>query len=164
MQYLKIPKDRVGALIGTKGKTKRDIETKTKTKITVEECSVTIDGESVDEWIAKDIVTAIARGFNPEIATKLLDDSNTLDIIYLPDILGESEKAMIRKKGRIIGEKGKSQRYIEGLTKSFIAIHGKTISIIGPYDGVSLAKEAIMRLIDGAPHSTVYRFLERSKK
>jgi len=162
MQYVKIPKDRVSILIGKDGKGKRYIEKKTKTEINVEkDGDVTIEGNPMDEWITKDIIKAIGRGFSPEKALKLLNENNTLEIIPLREF-ANTEKALKRKRGRVIGEKGKAKEIIENLTNTYISIYGKTIGIIGPYEGVDVAKEAIIRLLNGATHKSVYKFLEKN--
>ena len=51
-------------------------------------------------WKARYIVKAIGRGFNPEIALKLMDDEMILEIINLPDYVGKSKKAILRQKGQ----------------------------------------------------------------
>lgn len=165
MQYVKIPKDRVAVLIGEKGSVKRDIERRTNTEIKIEEASVSIDcldDNSMNEWIAKDIVLAIGRGFNPEIALRLLNEGFTLEILYLKDFVN-TPKAIDRVKGRVIGEKGRSRKVIEDLTEAYISVYGKTIAVIGAYDDVSMAKDAIIRLIEGSRHASVYRFLEKAR-
>jgi len=160
MQYIKIPMDRVGVLIGVKGSVKKTIEEKTNTKITISDGDVTIDGDPLGILKARDVVIAIARGFNPEIAFKLFDDDNVLDIINLREITS-SEREMIRKKGRVIGKNGRTREFIENMTNTYISVYGKTIAIIGSYEGVEIARNAIMKLIDGMSHSSVYRFIEK---
>lgn len=162
MQHVNIPEERVAVLIGAKGKTKREIEKRTKTEISVEETSVSIDGDSMGEWTARDIVKAIGRGFSPERACLLLDEDSVLEIIPLTD-LTSTEKEMIRQKGRIIGRNGTNRKFIEKMTGAYVSVYGKTVAIIGPYECISMAKEAIMMLLSGKPHSTVRRHLERSR-
>jgi len=159
MSYIKIPKDRVAVLIGKGGSTKREIEKRSGCELVVDDGSVEILGEGMGAWIAKDIVQAIARGFNPGIAMQLLNDEFSFELIKLDDF-ANSEKEMMRKKGRVIGKEGKSQRVVGDLTQTHICVYGKTIGIIGTYDGVHLAKEAVFRLLNGARHASVYRFLE----
>jgi len=162
MQYLKIPRDRVAVLIGREGKVKREIEKRTNTKLKIDEGDISIDGDSMGILTGRDIVLAIGRGFSPEIAFRLFNEENVLEIIPLMDLI-RSERELARKKGRIIGRKGKTRNFIEGVTNTSISIYGKSVGIIGKYDQVEIAKEAILKLIKGARHSSVYKFLEKSK-
>ncbi|MCS7097686.1 MAG: KH domain-containing protein [Candidatus Methanomethyliaceae archaeon] len=166
--YLKIPLERVGVVIGEKGEVKSEIENRTNTIIT-------IDGKSGEVIIenapntedpsgilkARDVVNAIARGFSPERAFRLFDDNQVLDIVNLKELLGDSKNHIMRIKGRIIGERGNTRKIIEELTNTYISIYGHTVSIIGDYDEVRIAREAIEMLIKGMQHGTVYRFLDR---
>ncbi len=165
MQYLKIPEERIAVLIGERGCIKKDIESRTKTKIAIEDTSVTVestDGNSMEELIAGNIVLAIGRGFNPEIASKLLHDDYTLEVLHLHDY-ANTPKSLERIKSRVIGEKGRCRKNIEELTGAYLSIYGKTISIIGSFDDTALAKEAVSMLIDGARHASVYRLLEKNR-
>ena len=68
---LKIPKERVAVLIGKKGEIKKQIEqaTNTKLKIDSKEGDVEISGEdALKLYATREIIRAIGRGFNPEIA------------------------------------------------------------------------------------------------
>ena len=131
--YLKVPADRVGALIGTKGETKQLIENATNTHLDIdsEECTVAIyPNENMEDplgvWKANHIVKAIARGFNPRVALKLNKDDTYLEIIKLPLYVGKSKKAMARYKGRIIGKDGKTREIIVDMAEVDMAIWIKT--------------------------------------
>ena len=72
---IRIPKERVGVLIGKNGKEKKELEELTKSKIKVDskEGYVEIFGkDSILLFTLKEIIRAIGRGFNPEIAMLLL--------------------------------------------------------------------------------------------
>ena len=72
---LRIPKERVAVLIGKKGEVKRGLEHATKTKITVQsdEGEVNITGkDALLLYLAREIIRAIGRGFNPDVAQVLL--------------------------------------------------------------------------------------------
>ena len=56
-----------------------------------------------------------------------------------------------------------TRKLVEKNTGVKIAIYGKTISIIGKWDNVMLAKQAVEKLLLGSKHSTVYKFLEERK-
>jgi ribosomal RNA assembly protein len=51
---------------------------------------------------------------------------------------------------------------IEEKTGTKICVHGKTISIIGKWENLQVARKAIEMLLEGKMHSSVQRFLERS--
>jgi len=171
VQHLIIPKERVGVLIGKNGKTKAEIEEKTHTKIMLDtetgEVTIELREESDDPfmiWKARDIVYAIGRGFSPERARRLLDTDCILEIIDVTQFSGRSQSGMKRLKGRVIGKEGKARRTIEEYTGTDISIYGKTISIIGYPHQVSVARRAILMLLEGAPHQTVYRILNSKRK
>ena len=41
-----------------------------------------------------------------------------------------------------------------------MSVYGKTVSIIGKYQNVELAEQAVNKIIDGMPHRSIYEFLE----
>ncbi|AKG91794.1 KH domain protein [Geoglobus ahangari] len=164
---IRIPPDRVGVLIGKEGEVKKRLEEKTGCRIRIDSkngvVEITRGEDAVGFLKAKDVVNAIARGFNPDVAMRILDDDFTiLESIDLSQYI--SPKAMERIKGRIIGKEGKMRRLIEETLNVHVSIYDKYVSIIGNVENVSAAREAIMMLIDGAQHSTVQRFMERKKR
>lgn len=163
---LKIPKDRVAALIGTKGAGKREIERNTRTRLEVDskEGDVRLVGkEALDLYNAREIVQAIGRGFSPERAMTLLKQENGFDMINLKEY-AKNENDLIRLRGRIIGEEGKSRRLIEEMTGVYISIYGKTVGLIGEIDGIPIARRAIEALLAGSKHATVYKWLEDQRR
>jgi ribosomal RNA assembly protein len=170
--FIRIPKERVGVLIGPEGRTKKTIEEKLAVVLQIESeaggVTITLTENANDPstlFKAKDVVTAIGRGFSPEHAFRLIrDDDAMLDMIDLRLIFGKSESDIRRVKGRIIGMDGKTRRIIEELTETSICVYGHTVSIIGNMEQVQAAREAIQMLIDGSSHGTVYRFLHRKRR
>jgi len=164
-EFLLIPKERVGALIGKGGSTKRNIERKTKVKLVVDskegEIEIIQGGDSLDYFKATRIVKAIGRGFAPEKALKLLSGDVFLELIDLEDVVGKSRSTMTVKKGRVIGAKGKAREEIERETGASISVFGKTISIIGKEKEIADAKKAVQMLLGGASHSAAYSQLKR---
>ncbi len=160
MEIMRIPDERKGVLIGKNGSVKDRIEERTGTEIRVND-GVEIEGDdAVRVMTAKDIITAIGRGFSPSKALRLLDESFRLIVISLGN---ETKNTRERLFSRIIGTKGKAKRIIEKHTKTQICIYGKTVSVIGEWDSAERAKEAIECLLEGKPHSFVYRMLEERK-
>jgi ribosomal RNA assembly protein len=170
--FVRIAKERVGVLIGPEGKTKKDIEEKLSVELQVdsESGSVTLMLREKAEdpsllFRAKDVATAIGRGFSPEHAFRLINDEDAvLDVIDLRTIFGRSESDIRRIKGRIIGMEGKTRRIIEELTDTNVCVYGHTVSMIGNIEEAQTAREAIQMLINGSLHSTVYRFLHRKRR
>lgn len=141
---------------------KEQIEKATNTKISIGE-DIEIEGESLDVFIAKNVIKAFGRGFAVEDAVKLTDDMYNLEIIDLSEY-ASSENRIKVIAARIIGTRGKTKKFIEMYTNTKIAVSGKTVSIIGKWDDISLAREAILMLIKGSMHKTVYRWLEENSK
>ncbi|UCD39745.1 MAG: hypothetical protein JSV87_04865, partial [Candidatus Bathyarchaeota archaeon] len=105
------------------------------------------------------------RGFSPQRAIPLLQDTDTvLEVIDLRQTVGKSPADIQRLKGRIIGKGGKTRRIIEELTDAEISVYGHTVSIIGNFNQTNVAAEAILMLIKGSQHSTVYRFLQKKRQ
>lgn len=170
--YLKIPAERVGVLIGPDGTTKKNIETKLSVELQIESetggVTITLTEGATDPSVlfkAKDVVTALGRGFSPEHAFRLIrDEEAMLDVIDLRVTFGRSESDIKRVKGRIIGMNGKTRQIIEELTDANVAVYGHTVGIIGNVDQAEAAREAIQMLVRGSLHSTVYRFLHRKRR
>ncbi len=163
---IKIPKDRIAVLIGEKGTMKRRIEKETNTRLDIDsqEGDVVIRGKDGLELLtAKNIVTAIARGFNPEIAQRLLKIDYAFEIFDIMDY-AKTKNDLIRLKGRIIGEEGKSRRVIEELTNCQVCVYGKTVSIIGEVEMIELARRAVDMILTGSPHRNVYKWLEKQRR
>ncbi len=162
---LKIPKERIAVLIGKNGEIKKQIEENTKTNIKVDsqEGDVSIEGkDAIDLYVAREIVKAVGRGFNPEIANLLLKQDYCFILLDLSEVCKPSE--IKRIKGRIIGNEGKARKTIESLTECNISVYGKTVAIIGLNENTLIAKQAIESLIRGSPHSKVYTFLEKHRR
>jgi len=170
--FLKIPKERVGVLIGPEGRTKKSIEEKLSVELQIDsdagDVTIMMAEKATDPstlFKAKDVITALGRGFSPEHAFRLIrDEEAVLDVIDLRSVFGKSEADIKRVKGRIIGMNGKTRRIIEELTDTNVAVFGHTVAIIGTIEQVEAAREAIEMLVKGSMHGTVYRFLHRKRR
>lgn len=164
---MRIPAERIAVLIGEKGSTKRLIEERAGATLQVDSKSGEVEivdaSDPIGAMRAMDVVRAIGRGFSPEKALRLLDD----EMLYFDSIdLSEVEpspKGQKRLAGRIIGKNGRMREAIETNTHVMLSVYGKTVSMIGYVDQIEVARRAIGMLLDGAPHSAVYRFLERMR-
>ena len=168
--FVKIPKERVGILIGPEGKVKTYIEDKLEVKLEIDtEGSVTLvlSEKAKDPSLilkAKDVVTAIGRGFSPEVADRLIrNEDEIFDLIDLRVIFGRSESDIKRIKGRIIGAEGKTRKLIEELTEADVVVYGHTVGIIGSFEEADAARNAVQMIIDGCEHHTMYNYLQKKR-
>jgi ribosomal RNA assembly protein len=170
--FIRIPKERVGVLIGPEGRIKKSIEEKLAVELAVEsdagDVTITMAENATDPsmlFSAKDVVAAIGRGFSPEHAFRLMrDEEAVFDLLDLRTVFGKSEADIKRIKGRIIGMNGKTRRIIEELTGTSVAVYGHTVGIIGTLEEVQVAREAVEMLVRGSMHATVYRYLHRKRR
>ena len=170
--FIRIPHERIGVLIGPNGMVKSEIEKKLGVELEIDsstgDVTIRLKPENTDPsklFRAKEIVTAIGRGFSPEKAFRLIrEEDAVIEIIDLRQIFGKSESDLKRVRGRIIGREGKTRRIIEELTETHVSVYGHTVGIIGSFELVQIAREAIQMLIKGAMHGTVYRYLHRKRR
>ncbi|MFX1319945.1 MAG: KH domain-containing protein [Promethearchaeota archaeon] len=167
---IRIPKSRIAVVIGPNGAVKRQLEKTTKISVDIDSNDGLVTLESMEDcedplalWKARDIIQAIGRGFSPQRAFALLDDDIYLRVINLEEF-GSSPNQLRRLKGRVIGQGGKTRRNIEELTDTYVAIMGNTISVIGEVENQQIAVNAIVRLLRGAEHSTINRYLNTQRR
>jgi len=169
-KIIRIPKDRIGALIGKSGNAKLKIENSCSVRLEInsENGEIQILSNIVDEkfqpFKAMEIVTAIGRGFPPEKAMRLLRGENTLHVIDLREFGGKSPDQIDRIRGRIIGEGGKARKNMENLSNTSITVYGRTVSIIGGPTQLKLAVDAIESLSGGSMHGYVYKKIELARR
>ena len=169
MQEVKISGSRVGVLIGKAGATKKELETKTHTTITVDSKEGLVKVEATDENTipllrAVEIINAINRGFSPERAFEMIEDEDLLlDVIDL-SAMADGPNQLDRLRGRIIGKDGRAREQIEDMTDVEISVFGKTVALIGYPEQLKTARAAVDMLIEGVPHENVFAFLDRKKK
>jgi ribosomal RNA assembly protein len=168
-QEVKIAASRVGVLIGKGGATKKDLESKTHTTITVDSKEGLVTVEAADDYTipllrAVEVISAINRGFSPERSFEMIGDEDLLlDVIDLSEI-ADGPRQLDRLRGRIIGKDGRAREQIEDMTDVEISVFGKTVALIGYPEQLRTARAAIDMLIEGVPHENVFAFLDKKKK
>ena len=165
-QKIVLWKDRIGALIGKNGRNKDILEKRLEVKISINSRTgeVTVKCDDLEKSMrAINVIRAVNYGFSPERAFRLLDENQILNVIDINAFIGKSPKDLIRVKGRLIGERGKTRRLIEETTKVYLSVYSHFVAVIGSFENVLTATEAVKRLIKGAPHKSVYNplFYER---
>jgi len=164
--YIRIPLDRVGVLIGPDGEVKQKIEQTFGITLLIDSVvgnvEVILNPDQNDVSVlftVANIVKAIGRGFSPNRAMMLGNEDYDLAVIDLEEYVGTSRNAQERLKGRIIGKEGKSRIIIEELTDTNLSVYGSTVAIIGHIEALPAAREAVAMLIRGSFHKTVYNYL-----
>jgi ribosomal RNA assembly protein len=170
VEGVRIPSRRVGVLIGPDGAVRKEIKDRSGIELIIDSESgdVTLDDrKAFDPVLAmqvREIVRAIGRGFPPEIAFRLFQEDTYFEVLDLHEYVGKRPNHVARVRGRIIGTHGKTRIVIEETTGANVRIEGDTVGILGDIHEVALAKEAVEMIIKGAPHSVVYKMLERRRK
>ena len=163
MRTVRIAADRVGALIGKSGETKKMLQNVSSLDLNVSKDGVVVidetgTGDPLMELKMAAVIKAIGRGFNPDKALRLMEDDEYLEVIDLKEHV--SDKQIKRVRGRLIGREGKTRKIIEDLTLCDMIIYGNTVGLIGNSISLPVAKHAVDMLINGSEHSSVYGYLE----
>jgi ribosomal RNA assembly protein len=168
--FARVPDDRIGVVIGPGGRTKREIASLTGTEIEVDtaEGEVQLTGPDADPTgvlKARDIVVAIARGFSPSRALRLLKENTFLAVVDIKFTTGHREKAALRRiRARAIGTRGKARSRIEELSGCSMSVYGSTVALIGEEDQLERASHAVELLLKGSEHSAVFHYLARARR
>jgi ribosomal RNA assembly protein len=128
-------------------------------KVKFEGNELIIDGKPFEEWIGKDVITALSLGFESFESFGLIDETKLFKMVNLEDYV--ESKSLKRIKSRIIGKNGKAKKNIEEMTEVKICIYENTIGVIGDIENVNLAFDAIMKIVSGSTHSAVYQSIQR---
>ena len=161
IESVQIPEERIRVL--RREKFEEMLKKFVDVKIKISDCIEIECNDPIVLLRVKEAVKAFGRGFDCDTAINLLDEDYFLDVLDIKNFTGKSRNRQIVLKGRIIGSKGKTKNIIEKYSDAKIVIYGKSVSIVGKAKNVRLVREAIEMLLNGANHSTVYRFLEKQR-
>lgn len=162
MEFVAIPEDRMKILRENILVYNRKLRSFLDVKVSLNE-DVEIDGvDALAVMRTKEIVRAFGRGFEFEDALLLVDEEYILEVLNVSDF-AKSRNRQVVLKGRIIGTESKVKKLIEKCSGAKIAVYGKTVSIIGKWENLRVAREAVEIILSGSRHSTVFMFLKERK-
>jgi len=167
--HLRIPKERIGVLIGPAGSVRKRLEEATGVRLEIdsEEGDVTVETSGAEDPVlglsAADVVQAIGRGFSPERALRLLQEGIRLEVYDIRDYVGKRPEQVRRMRARLIGTRGKTRRIFEELTGVAMSVYGNTVALVGELLPLEVARRGIEMLLEGSEHAAVYSYLEHRR-
>lgn len=122
---------------------------------------ITIKGNPENEFLTLQILDALEMGFPIEIALKIVEEDVSFERLNIKDYTKRKNLEAIR--ARIIGKNGAALRTMVEISECAIELKDNKIGIIGNVENIRIAESAIISLIQGSKHATVYSYLEKRK-
>lgn len=169
MRVFVLPAKRLERLQKEGSRPLKDLEKRGGVKIAVKkegnDATLEISGESEGEWVSEQVLAAIDLGFAPRIALKLFGENTYLETVDLGEAMHGKANAVARMKARIIGSEGRIKKALEELSEAAISVSDDDrVGLLGGFDEVRAAKEAVLRLLEGKQHGGVIGFLRDEKR
>ena len=99
----------------------------------------------VDPYIimkARDVIKLLSRSVPVHQALRVLEDEVNCDVIKIGGFVRNKER-FVKRRQRLIGPNGATLKAIEILTGCYVLVQGKTVSCIGSFKGLKIARRII---------------------
>lgn len=160
-----VEKSRLGLVIGHGGSAKRDLERLFRVTLEIDSRNSIVyivpkeDASPYEVLKARQAITALSLGFRPGDVRLLAEDTSYLELIDLKEV-SRNREDMARIKARIIGSEGKFKRLLEEMTGVRVVVGEREVGIIGDFEQVKVARDAISMILRGRSHRTVINYLK----
>jgi ribosomal RNA assembly protein len=91
---------------------------------------------------ARDFLKLISRSVPVEQAAKIFEDEIYCEIFKISNFL-KNRKVFLKRRRRLIGNKGITVRAIEMITQTYILVQGNSVAIMGNHSGLKQVRKII---------------------
>lgn len=140
-------------------KNRKKLEAVLDVKIENRGTEIYIEGLPENEYTAEKVILALDFGFPYSVAIEVKTEDLAFQSLNIKDYT--NQKNLPRVRGRIIGAGGKTLKTISTLSNCYMELKDNKIGIIGEYESLKYAEEALILLIKGTKTGNVYAYLEK---
>lgn len=161
MHRLLIPENRAKLLRSRQ--TLKEAAERLGCELRLEGNELTIEGDALNEYNARGVMQAFARGFDLNTSCLLLGDDCYFESVDMKGLLKKSERVK-RIKARVIGREGRTKEYVQEVSGAHVSIYGDTVSFLGTLGQIKTARAAMDTLLEGGTHNKAYMTMQKEKR